>query len=48
LILTVSVVVGETSAHAREMARFNDLLLLWLRSAEFGRYPTQEEANAYH
>jgi luciferase family oxidoreductase group 1 len=43
-ILTVSVVVGETGEHARELARFNDLLLLRLRSGDTDRYPTKDEA----
>ncbi|MDP9359275.1 MAG: LLM class flavin-dependent oxidoreductase [Chloroflexota bacterium] len=46
-ILTVSVVVGETGEHARELARINDLLLLRLRSSTLDRYPTLDEARAY-
>lgn len=46
-ILTVSVTVGETSAHAQELSLVNDLLLLRLRSGRLGTYPTLEEAKAY-
>jgi luciferase family oxidoreductase group 1 len=46
-ILTVSVTVGETDEHARELSRINDLLLLRLRSGQLGKYPTLEEAKAY-
>lgn len=46
-ILTVSVVVGETAEHARELARLNDLLLLRLRSGNLDHYPTLDEARAY-
>lgn len=46
-ILTVSVTVGETSAHAQELSLINDLLLLRLRSGRLGTYPTLEEAKAY-
>jgi luciferase family oxidoreductase group 1 len=46
-ILTVSVTVGETSEHARELALINDLLLLRLRTGQLGAYPTLEEAQAY-
>ncbi len=46
-ILTVSVTVGETAEHARELSRVNDLLLLRLRSGQLGKYPTLEEARQY-
>lgn len=46
-ILTVSVTLGETPEHAAELARINDLVLLWLRSGKLGRYPTLEEARNY-
>lgn len=46
-ILTVSVTVGETSEHARELSLVNDLLLLRLRSGQLGKYPTLEEAQRY-
>jgi luciferase family oxidoreductase group 1 len=46
-ILTVSVTVGETPEHARELSLINDLLLLRLRSGKLGTYPTLEEAKAY-
>jgi len=46
-ILTVSVTVGETPEHARELSLINDLLLLRLRSGQLGTYPTLEEAKRY-
>jgi luciferase family oxidoreductase group 1 len=46
-ILTVSVTVGETSEHARELSLVNDLLLLRLRTGQLGAYPTLEEARNY-
>jgi luciferase family oxidoreductase group 1 len=46
-ILTVSVTVGETPEHARELSLINDLLLLRLRSGQLGQYPTLEEARNY-
>jgi alkanesulfonate monooxygenase SsuD/methylene tetrahydromethanopterin reductase-like flavin-dependent oxidoreductase (luciferase family) len=46
-ILTVSVTVGETADHARELSLINDLLLLRLRSGQLGAYPTLEEARRY-
>ena len=46
-ILTVSVTVGETAEHARELALVNDLLLLRLRTGQLGRYPTLGEAKRY-
>jgi luciferase family oxidoreductase group 1 len=46
-ILTVSVTVGETPEHARELSLINDLLLVRLRSGQLGAYPTLEEAKAY-
>jgi luciferase family oxidoreductase group 1 len=46
-ILTVSVTVGETPEHARELSLVNDLLLLRLRTGQLGTYPTLEEAKAY-
>ncbi len=46
-ILTVSVTVGETAEHARELSLVNDLLLLRLRSGQLGTYPTLEEAKRY-
>jgi luciferase family oxidoreductase group 1 len=46
-ILTVSVTVGETPEHARELSLINDLLLLRLRTGQLGAYPTLEEARRY-
>ena len=46
-ILTVSVTVGDTAEHAAQLAKINDLVILWLRSGKLGRYPTLEEAIAY-
>jgi luciferase family oxidoreductase group 1 len=46
-ILTVSVTVGETAEHARELSLVNDLLLLRLRSGQLGAYPTLDEARRY-
>lgn len=46
-ILTVSVTVGETVEHARELSVINDLLILRLRTGQLGAYPTLEEAKAY-
>jgi luciferase family oxidoreductase group 1 len=46
-ILTVSVTVGETTDHARELSLINDLLLLRLRSGQLGAYPTLEDAKRY-
>ena len=46
-ILTVSVTVGETPEHARELSRVNDLLLLRLRSGRLGSYPSAAEARAH-
>ena len=46
-ILTVSVTVGETAEHARELSLVNDLLLLRLRSGQLGAYPTLAEARSY-
>ena len=46
-MLTVSVTVGETPEHARELALVNDLLLLRLRSGRLGVHPTLEEAQRY-
>ena len=46
-ILTVSVTVGETPAHAQELALVNDLLLLRLRTNQRGSYPTFDEARRY-
>jgi luciferase family oxidoreductase group 1 len=46
-ILTVSVTVGETAEHAKELSLVNDLLLLRLRSGQLGAYPTVEEAKRY-
>jgi luciferase family oxidoreductase group 1 len=46
-ILTVSVTVGETAEHARELSLINDLLLVRLRSGQIRAYPTLEEAKAY-
>jgi luciferase family oxidoreductase group 1 len=46
-ILTVSVTVGETEQHARDLSLINDLLLLRLRTGKLGRYPTLEEARGY-
>lgn len=47
-ILTVSVTVGETAEHARELSLVNDLLLLRLRSGQLGKYPTLDDARNYH
>jgi luciferase family oxidoreductase group 1 len=46
-ILTVSVVIGETEEHARDLALILDLIMLRLRSGKLGHYPTLEEAKAY-
>jgi alkanesulfonate monooxygenase SsuD/methylene tetrahydromethanopterin reductase-like flavin-dependent oxidoreductase (luciferase family) len=46
-ILTVSVTVGETPEHARQLSVINDLLLLRLRSGQLGAYPTLEEAKSH-
>lgn len=46
-ILTVSVTVGETPDHARELSLVNDLLLLRLRTGQLGAYPTLGEAKRY-
>jgi luciferase family oxidoreductase group 1 len=46
-ILTVSVTIGETSEHARELSLVNDLMLLRLRTNRLDSYPTLEEATAY-
>ena len=46
-ILTVSVTVGETPAHAEELALVNDLLLLRLRTGQLGAYPSLDEAKRY-
>ena len=46
-ILTVSVTIGETAEHARELSLINDLLLLRLRSGQLGKYPTLDEAKRY-
>lgn len=46
-ILTVSVTVGETAEHARELSLVNDLLLLRLRSGQLGKYPTLDDARNY-
>ena len=46
-MLTVSVTVGETAAHAAQLARVGDLVLLRLRSGRPGRYPSLAEALAY-
>jgi luciferase family oxidoreductase group 1 len=46
-MLTVSVTVGETAEHARELSLVNDLLLLRLRSGQLGKYPTLDDAKRY-
>ena len=46
-ILAVSVTVGETAEHARELARVSDLVLLRLRTGRLEAYPTAEEARAH-
>jgi luciferase family oxidoreductase group 1 len=46
-MLTVSVTLGETPEQAKELARINDLVILWLRTGRLGRYPTVEEAREY-
>jgi luciferase family oxidoreductase group 1 len=43
-ILTVSVTVGETPEHARELSLVNDLFLVRLRTGQHLSYPTLEEA----
>ena len=47
-ILTVSVAIGESEEHARELSLVGDLLLLRLRSGQFGQYPTLADAKAHH
>ena len=46
-ILTVSVAIGDDDAHAQDLGKLNDLLLLRLRSGQLGTYPTLDEAKAY-
>lgn len=46
-ILALSVTVGETEEHARQLTRVNDLFLLRLRSGRFDHYPTLQEALDY-
>ncbi len=46
-ILAVAVAVGEDAAHARELARVNDLFLLRLATGRRGSRPTREEAQRY-
>ncbi len=46
-ILTVSVTVGEDEEHARDLSLVDQLMLLRLRTARRGEYPTLEEAKAY-
>src|SRR5262245_37265171 len=46
-ILTVSVTVGETPEHARELSMVNDLFLVRLRTGQHRAYPTLEEARNY-
>ena len=46
-MLAAMVTVGETSEHARELSRVNDLFLLRLRTGQLGQYPTVEEARDY-
>lgn len=46
-ILAVSVTVGETAEHARELSLINDLFLVRLRTGQHRGYPTLEEARTY-
>jgi luciferase family oxidoreductase group 1 len=46
-ILTVSVTIGETPGHARELSLVNDLMLLRLRTNRLDSYPTLAEATAH-
>ena len=46
-ILTVSVTIGETADHARDLSLVNDLMLLRLRTNRLESYPTLEEALAH-
>ncbi len=46
-ILAVSVTIGETAEHARQLSRLNDLFLLRLRTGRLDRYPTLAEAQDY-
>ena len=46
-ILTVSLTIGETEEHARDLSLVNDLMLLRLRTNRLDTYPTLEEAKAH-
>ena len=46
-MLTVSVVVGESTEEAREQAVRTELYMLGVMTGRMGRYPTLEEARAY-
>ncbi|HRA46933.1 MAG TPA: LLM class flavin-dependent oxidoreductase, partial [Thermomicrobiales bacterium] len=46
-ILTVSVTIGETEAHAADLTLINRLFLLRLRTGQLGQFPTLAEARAY-
>jgi len=46
-ILTVSVIVGETADHARELALRGELFMLRVVTGRMGRYPTLDEAHAH-
>jgi luciferase family oxidoreductase group 1 len=46
-ILAVSVTVGETAEHARELSLVSDLILLRLRTGRLDTYPSLEEARAH-
>lgn len=46
-LLTVSVTVGETEEHARELSKINELFRLRLRTGRLGQYPTLAEAQEY-
>ena len=46
-ILTVSVIVGETADHARELALRGELFMLRVVTGRMGRYPTLDEALAH-
>lgn len=46
-ILALSVTVGDTEEHARQLSRVNDLFLLRLRTGQLGQHPTLQEALDY-
>lgn len=43
-MLTVAVTVGEDDEHVRALSKLNDLFILLLRTGQFDRYPTLQEA----